>query len=351
MFYLATQSLGVFARVQFYGLPGMEANSLTLKSLEDATRLRNHIIAMLERADAEPDALERQCQLTFVVAGGGFAGTETIAELFELVYDTLRYYPHIPVGELRFVLVHSGERILPELSAGLADYALRKLQGRGVEFLLNARVAGASPDAVQLVDGRQIPTRTLVWTAGNQPNPLLRTLPCERNRAGAVVAESTLQVSGFDNVWAVGDCAQIPDPYSEGRAYPPTAQHALREGELVAENVAAALKGRPPKPFRFRAVGVLASLGRRTAVAEVYGWKFSGLLAWLMWRTIYLSKLPGLEKKLRVALDWTIDLFFPRDIVLTAETAASRMAGIESDSRTEAPQTPPASSVAQEAGR
>jgi NADH dehydrogenase len=302
---------------RYFGLPGMEEHAFTLKSLHDATQLRNHVIALLERADVEPDEAERHRQLTFVVAGGGFAGTELIAELFDLVQSVLRYYPHIEGRELRFVLVHSGTRVLPEISAELANYALAKLQARGIEFLLGTRVAGATPAAVLLAGGEEVPTRTLVWTAGNQPSPLLQTLPCERNRSGAVVAESTLQVKGLHNVWAVGDCAQIPDAYNEGKPCPPTAQHALREGKVVAENVVAALRAQPLKRFRFRTIGTLVALGHRTAVAEVRGWKFSGLLAWLMWRTIYLSKLPGLEKKMRVALDWTLDLVFPRDIVLT----------------------------------
>ena len=170
---------------------------------------------------------------------------------------------------------------------------------------------------MELSDGTIMPTHTLVWTAGNKPNPVLEMLPCEKNRAGALIAEDTLQVKGLDNIWAVGDCAQIRDPHNPGQYYPPTAQHALREGKVVAENMSAALHGESPKTFRFRTLGTLVALGHRTGVAQIKGWKFSGLLAWLMWRTIYLSMLPGLEKKVRVALDWGIDLFFPRDIVLT----------------------------------
>jgi NADH dehydrogenase len=279
--------------------------------------LRNHVIGLLERADVEVDEDKRRRQLTFVVAGGGFAGTELIAELCDLVHGVRRYYPRIPAAELRFVLVHSRDRILPELSPELADYALRKLQARSIQFMLNARVSGATPDEVLLQDGRSVPTRTLVWTAGNRPNPLLQTVVCERDRTGAVLTDSTLRVQGLPNVWAVGDCAQIPNPDDEGRPYPPTAQHALRQGKVAAENIAAVMHGRSPRPFRFRLLGLLVGLGHRTAAAEIQGRRFSGLLAWFMWRGIYLSKLPGLEKKLRVLLDWTIDLFFPRDIVLT----------------------------------
>ena len=300
----------------YFGLPGMGEYSFTLKTLEDASRLRDHIIAMLERADVEPNDEERRRQLTFAVAGGGFAGTETIAELFDLVHSVSRYYPNVKRSELRFVLIHSRERILPELSPALGQYALRKLQARGIEFLLNTRVAGATPDSVLLDDSEPVPAYTRVWTAGNQPNPVLQTLPCERNRAGAIVVDRTLRAQGIDNLWAVGDCAEIPDPDHEGQSYPPTAQHALREGKIVADNIAATLRGKPLKEFRFKALGLLVGLGQRTGAAEIMGLRFSGLLAWFMWRSIYLSKLPGLEKKVRVALDWTIDLFFPRDIVL-----------------------------------
>lgn len=307
--------LAVGSVPSFFGLPGMEANSFTLKTLQDATDLRNHVIGLLEEADAETDAQARRHQLTFVVVGGGFAGTEMIAELFDLVHSVRRYYPNVSAHELRFVLVHAREQILPEIGGELAAYALRELRARGIEFLLGTRVSGATPDALLLGDGGRIPTRTLVWTAGNQPNPLLRTLPFERNRAGAVVVESTLQVKGHRNIWAVGDCAEIPSP--GGAPYPPTAQHALREGRRVAENVAGALRGQVPRPFRFRTIGVLVALGHRSAVAEIHGRRFSGIAAWLLWRGVYLGKLPGLEKKLRVLLDWTLDLIFPRDIVLT----------------------------------
>ncbi len=314
----------------YFELPGVKAHSCTLKTLEDATRLRDHVIALLERVDAESDVEERRRQLTFVVAGGGFAGTETIAEMLDLVRSILRYYPHIQESELRFILAHSGGRILPEISPALAEYALLKLQARGIEVLLNTRVVGATSAGVALSNGREVATRTVVWTAGSEPHPLLKVLACEHNRAGAVVCDSTLRVNGLANVWAVGDCAQIPDLYHGGEPCPPTAQHALRQGTVVAENVIAALNGTQGRLFRFQAIGVLVGLGHRTAVAEIRGWKFSGLLAWFMWRTVYLSKLPGLEKKLRVVLDWTIDLFFPRDIVLTASLARPASSQISS---------------------
>ncbi|MGD8794255.1 MAG: NAD(P)/FAD-dependent oxidoreductase, partial [Anaerolineae bacterium] len=249
----------------FHGLPGLADHAFTLKTLHDATRLRNHVIRQLERADVETDETERRCQLTFVVAGGGFAGTEMIAELCDMVHDVRRYFPRIRASDPRFVLVHSRDRILPELGPELADYALQKLQARGIDFLLNTRVSGVEPDAVLLNDGRRLPSRTLVWTTGNRPNPLLSTLPCDRNRRGAVVTGDTLQVRDLEGVWAVGDCAQVPNLDDGGRPYPPTAQHALRQGKVAAENIAAVLAGRPPKPFRFQIIGLLVALGHRTA--------------------------------------------------------------------------------------
>ena len=332
--------LAVGSVPHFFDLPGMEEHSLTLKTLEDATRLRNYVITQLEQADVSEDAGERRELLTFVVAGGGFAGTEMVAELCDLVFSVLRYYPTLSRDDLRFVLVHSRDRILPELGEKLADYALRKLRARGIEFVLNARVAGARADGVLLDGGDVIPARTVVWTAGNRPNPILATLPVERSRAGAVIAEDTLRVKGLDNVWVVGDCGQIPVPNEPGSTYPPTAQHAIRQGKAAARNIAASMRGKDLKPFRFRALGVLVPLGRRTGVAEIRGMRFSGLLAWLMWRGIYITLLPGLEKKVRVLFDWAIDVLFPRDTVLTADARPAALVDMAQDDVSAAVQTP-----------
>ncbi|MFQ5946269.1 MAG: NAD(P)/FAD-dependent oxidoreductase [Anaerolineae bacterium] len=311
----------------YYDLPGLEDRAFTLKTLEDATRLRNHVLAMMERADVESDPEERRRQLTFVAVGAGFAGTEVMAELFDMARSVLPYYPRIEPEEIRFMVVHSGDRILPELSPELAEYCLRILQARGIEFRLETRVSGATDAAVLLQGVEPIQTRTIVWTAGNQPNPIIATMSLERDRRGAVIAQPTLQAQGFKNVWVAGDCAAVPDPDNDGRPYPPTAQHALREGRLVAENVVAVLGGGSPRDFRFRTLGLMLALGHRTAAAELLGRRFSGFLAWMMWRTIYLGKLPGIERKVRVLLDWILDVFFPRDIVLTGDTAAPAAAG------------------------
>ena len=309
----------------YRGIPHLEAHTFSFKTLDDAVRLRNHIIGTLEQADAEPDRTERRRFLTFVVAGAGFAGTEVMIQLCDFVRGVRRFYQRIRPEDLRFVLIHSGPRILPELEETLAGYAYAKLRARGIEVLLNTRVGSASADAVILDRGNPVPARTLVWTAGNRPHPAVRALPCDHNAAGAVVDESTLRVKGLDAVWAAGDCADIPDLSNGTASCPPTAQHAVRQGAAAAENVARSLGGRPPRPFWFRTQGTLVGLGRRSAVADWRGRRVSGLLAWVIWRTVYLGKLPGLDKKIRVAADWTLDLFFPRDTVVTPRIEASRL--------------------------
>ena len=296
----------------FYGLPGLEANGLTMKTLGDAIHLRNRLIATLEEADTEcaggDDGL-----LTIVVAGGGFAGVETLAAVNDFVRDAVRFYPRINRDRIRMVLIHSGSSILPELGEHLGAYAQAKLQARGLEILTNTRVTGVTESNVELNDGRRIATRLVVWTAGTSPHALLATLPCPLDH-GRVVVDEMLRVKGWNDVWALGDCAVIPDGRT-GKTHPPTAQHALREAKTVAANVAAALEGSAPRPFDFRTIGQLAAIGRRTGVARILGINFSGFVAWWLWRTIYLSKLPRLEKKIRVALDWTLDLMFTKDFV------------------------------------
>src|SRR6516225_4036142 len=277
--------------------------------------LRNHIIDLFEHADMQSDPELRRALLTFVVAGGGFAGAETVAELNDFAYTARRYYPNVRPAEVRVVLVHHGSHIMPELSQDLGDYALAKLRKRGVEVFLNTGVLSATAESVELTNQETIRTHTLVWTAGIAPSPLLATLPCARNKRGQIVVNEYLEVPDRPGLWALGDCAEIPNPQT-GEPYAPTAQHATREGRVLAQNIAATLRGGTKRPFIYRPLGMLASLGRRSAVAEICGFKFSGFLAWWLWRTIYLFKLPGLERKVRVAMDWTLDLFFRRDIVL-----------------------------------
>ena len=308
-----------------FGLSGVDEHALTLKDLADATRLRNHVLEVLEHAEHEPDPVRRTAALTFVVAGAGFAGTEMIAELFDLVHGVARFYPAIGPAEPRFVLVHAGDRVLPELSPELGRYARQRLAARGIDCRLGVRVTKATEWGVRLGDDDWLDTRTLVWTAGNRPNPLADDLAAAAG-ARTLTTDETMRVEGVDRVWAAGDCARIPAPDQE--FYPPTAQHATREGAAVADNIVAAVTGREPRPFRFAAVGVLVALGRHTAVGDIRGRQFAGFAAWLIWRGVYLTKLPGLEKRVRVLLDWLLDLVFSRDIVVTtprpAEPTASR---------------------------
>lgn len=300
--------------ISFYGLPGVKECALPLKTLGDAMALRNHVIDMLENADIETDPEQRRRLLTVVVAGAGFAGVEVAAELQDFLRRARRFYPKIRAEETRMVLVDLESRILPGIAEGLADYAHKTLARRGVEIHLKTGISRASSGGIHLGDGSHIPTETLVWTAGVAPNPLLELLPFRKER-GRIAVNEFLEVPGHLGVWALGDCAWLPDPKT-GRPYPPTAQHAVRQGRTVGENIAAAIRGRPKKSFVFSSMGELVPLGRRSAIADILGFKFRGFFAWWLWRTIYLSKLPGLERKVRVVMDWTLDLFLPRDTVL-----------------------------------
>ena len=308
----------------YFGQKGVEEHAFDFKSLLDAIRIRNHVIDMFERAARESDPAARRAQLTFVVAGGGFAGVELAGSLNDFCRGILADYPGLSAEELSVVLVHSRDRVLPELSESLGRYAKESMEARGVTFRLGTRLVDARPGAVVLSDG-ELAAETLVWTAGVAPSPLLATLPFARDKRGAVVVEPTMAVPGAPGIWAVGDSAALTDGRT-GKPCPPTAQFAIREGAHLAKNVLAAIRGRAPEPFHFEALGALCVVGHQTACAELAvpfargrTVRFSGLLAWLMWRGIYLSKLPGLERKVRVLVDWTIELFFPRDVVQTIE--------------------------------
>jgi NADH dehydrogenase len=312
---------------------GIAEHALEFKTLADAIRIRNHVIDAFDRADAEPNPARRRALLTFVVAGGGFSGAELVGALNDFARGMLADYPNLSADDLRVVLVHSRERILPELSASLADYALERMRARGVTFELNARVSAARPGVVVLkrmelekTDATkkpepvqlEIPTKTLVWAAGAAPNPLLKELAVERDKRGAVLVENTLAVRGHTGLWALGDCAIVPD-VKTGKSCPPTAQFAIREARTLARNLCASIAGEPLQPFHFDSLGTLCVIGHHTACAEIKGYKFSGFFAWFLWRTLYLIKLPGLERKVRVVGDWTIELFFPRDILQTID--------------------------------
>ncbi len=308
----------------YLGLTNVQKLAFDFKSLVDAIRIRNHVIEMFERADRESDEAIRQRLLTFVVAGGGFAGVELAGSLNDFARGILADYPNLRDEDVRVVLVHSRERILPELSESLGRYAQTRMEARGVEFRLNTRLTDVRPGVVMLSDG-EVPSETLIWTAGTAPNPLSKSLPIEKDKRGAVVVDSTLAVPGHAGIWALGDCAAVVDARN-GKSCPPTAQYALREAATLAKNIRASLCGGSVRGFHFDSLGALCVVGHQTACAELTvpfarskSMRFSGLLAWFLWRGIYLGKLPGLERKIRVLVDWTVELFFPKDIVQTID--------------------------------
>jgi NADH dehydrogenase len=303
---------GLGCVTNFYGIPNLAETAVTMKSLGDAIGLRNRLIEHLEEADTECAAKDREPLLTFVVAGGGFAGVETIGSINDFLKEALPYYPNLRPKMIRVVLVHPGEFVLPELGQELGRYASRKLAERGVEIRPNTKIKAITSNGVELTDGTHITTRSLVWTAGTSPHPLLEKLPLPKERRRLKV-NGAMGVEGYPGVWALGDCAMIPDEH--GGYQPSTAQHASREGKVLAHNIVANSLGKDLIPFRFNTLGLLASIGRRTGVARILGVNFSGFVAWWLWRTIYLLKLPRVEKKLRVALDWTLDIFFSKDFV------------------------------------
>lgn len=297
----------------FYGIPGLQERALTMKSLGDAIHLRNRLIDLLEEADSECAVGLRNELLTVAVAGGGFAGVETAAAVNDFLRQATRSYQHLNEDLIRTVLIHAGPLILPELGDALGTYAQSELAKRKVGIYTSTKVRGISEKGLELSDGSTVSAGTVVWTAGTSPSPILESLPCEKHN-GRLVVNKFMEVPAWDGVWALGDCALIKDPRT-GNPYPATAQHAMREGEVVAKNILAAIRGGKKKPFQYSTIGLLAAIGRRTGVANILGVNFSGFLAWFLWRTIYLSKLPRLEKKLRVALDWALDLVFTKDLV------------------------------------
>jgi NADH dehydrogenase len=309
----------------FSSMPGVAEHGLAMKDLSDAFRLRNHVFRCLELADVEDDVAEKQALLTFAVAGGGFSGVETIGELAELLHKCTRQFKNIDPSEVRMVLIHSRDLLLPEMPEKLGRAAEKDLRRRNVKMMMNARVKAATPQAVYLNTGEVLPTRTFICTVGNAPNPVVKKILKDDGFAegkikgrgiGVFEADLELQCTGQTHYWAVGDCAGVPNPRVPGELCPATAQFAIRQAKTCARNILAAVDGKPAKrrKFNFKALGSLASLGNRSAVADMMGVKLTGFIAWFAWRTVYLSKLPGVVRRLRVTIDWTLDLFFPRDI-------------------------------------
>jgi len=343
--------LALGSETNFFNMDGVRDWSVTMKSLSDAALLRNRMVALLEEASLQSDEAARRQLLTFVTAGGGFSGIETTGAVNDFVRETMRYYPQLREELVRVVVVHPGDFILPELGEKLGRYAEHKLRERKVEVLKGPRVVNYDGQVVTLSDGTSISAGTLIWTAGVKPSPVIASLPCQKDR-GRLLVNEDMSVPGVIGLWAAGDCAAIPDVKSgTGKFYPPTAQHALREGVIVAKNIEGAILARPLKPFRFKMLGQLASIGHHTGVAIVFGIKFSGFIAWWFWRSVYLMKLPRLAKKLRVMASWTLDIFFGQDIeqmitVRDIDTLSGQLARIRARIKLQASLTSAASVLA-----
>jgi NADH dehydrogenase len=288
-------------------VPGLADHGLGFNDLADAIYLRNHVLRRLELASARPN--EAQAQLTFVFVGAGYAGVEALAELSDLVRDALRNYPDLRAVRQRWVLVDAAPKILAEIPTRLGEYAARQLAKRDVEIRVSTTLAAVDAEAATLSDGERIPTRTLVWTAGVRANPVLKRFHLPLDERGRVRVYETLQVEGRDNIWALGDCARVPNRATFRRPDPPMSQHALRQARRLAKN----LRGNV-RPYRYRMLGQAATLGRYKGIADVLGVRLRGFPGWFVTRTYHLYQLPLLSRKLRVVTDWTVSLFFRRDI-------------------------------------
>jgi len=299
-------------------VPGLDRHAIGFKSLADAIWIRNHLVETLEEANATEDPARREALLTYVFVGGGYAGLEALAELQDFAADAIQRYPRARLHGMRWLLVEAAPRVLPEIDAGLAEYACEELRGRGMDIRMETTLARVEADRVELSTGERIPARTVVWTAGVTPHPSLRSMQLPLDDRGRVPVDDHLAVSGLDGVFAAGDCAAVPNP--DGGLCPPTAQHAIRQGRVAAHNIAANLGVGTPRPFAYRNRGSFVNLGRYKAVASIPGGiTLSGFPAWWAARTYHVSQIPGAARKLRAVADWTIGLPFRRD---TAEVGS-----------------------------
>jgi NADH dehydrogenase len=296
-------------------VPGLSEHAIGFKSLADAIWLRNHVVETLEDANASEDPERREELLTYVFVGGGYAGLEGLAELQDFAADAMESYPRARLHGMRWVLIEAADRVLPEIDPKLADYAVRELRGRGIDIRLETRIEEVDATSVRLSTGETLPTRTVVWTTGVAPHPSLAGLNVPLDERGRVQVDEYARVAGLDHVWAIGDSAAVPDPATGGqRPSPQTAQHAIRQGKTVARNVAAALGIGAPAPFTYRNKGQFVNLGRYKAVGMLGQYTFSGFPAWWMARTYHLSQIPGVARKIRAVVDWTVGLPFRRDV-------------------------------------
>jgi NADH:ubiquinone reductase (H+-translocating) len=294
-------------------IPGLAERAIGFKHILEALHVRDTLLRSLEIAETIDDPARRAAYLTFVVAGGGYTGVEVIAEVQDLAAEVLHLYPRCETQGLRWLLVEGGDRVMREVPDDLADFTVRELRRRGIEVLAGTRLEGVTEDCVQLSNGQEVPARTVVWTAGIAPSAAVARLGLPLDEGGRVRVDEYLQVPGRDGVWSIGDCAAVPDPGNPGQACPPTAQHAMRQGTLVAGNISAALGHGERRPFTFKTIGLVVDLGRRQAVAKILGIKLRGFPAWFCARSYHLMAIPGVGRRFRLALDWAVDFFYERD--------------------------------------
>jgi NADH:ubiquinone reductase (H+-translocating) len=294
-------------------IPGLSEHATGLKSLSDATALRNQLLRSLDIAESLEDPARRAEYLGFVFVGAGYAGLEGLAELQDFAAQAIRLYPRCQAEGMRWLLVEARERIMPEVPTSLGEFAARELRRRGIEIVTETTIEAVDACGVILSSGERVGARTVVWTAGVRPSPVVASLGLPLDGTGRIYSDSRLRVRGRPGVWAIGDCAAVPDPAKRGAACPPTAQHAIRQGRLAARNIAATLEGRPVRAFRYRTAGVVAELGHNKAVAITLGLRWRGLPAWFIARTYHLLLMPGFGRKLRLLVDWNVALLFGRD--------------------------------------
>ena len=303
-------SLGSVSRV--LPIPGLAEHGVGFNTLPDAVALRNRAIHHLETAEALDDPEQRREYLTFLYVGAGYAGLEGIAELQDYVADVIDRYPRCRLDGTRWVLVEATERVMPEIPPRLAAFATRELRGRGIEIRTSTLLEEVGERTARLSDGETIPTRTVCWTAGVKPPAVVRELGLPLGAGGRIATDATMRVQGQDCVWAIGDAAAVPDPARKGKPSPPTAQHALRQGRVVGDNVAATIAGSRVRKFRYRTLGVFVDMGQHKAVATMLGVQLRGFPAWFAARTYHLAMMPGTARRLRLTVDWTVGLFFGR---------------------------------------
>jgi NADH dehydrogenase len=307
--------LAVGAVSRLLPVPGLDRHAIGFKSLADAIWLRNHVIETLEAANATQDVARQDELLSYVFVGGGYSGLEALAELQDFAADAISRYPRARLHGMRWILVDAADRVLPEIDAPLADYAVRELRGRGIDVRLSTRIEEVTADSVRMSTGEVLPARTLVWTAGVVAQPSLKNLAVPLDEAGRVLVDDHMLVQGTDCVWAIGDCAAVPDPLHDGtQPCPPTAQHAVRQGPAAARNIAAALGIGQARAFDYKAQASFVNLGHYKAVGRIGRKTFHGFPAWWLARTYHMSQIPGTARKVRAVADWTVGLPFPRDV-------------------------------------